>query len=216
MAGCMVNSLTNPKKGNNKDLYSNYKELKKYEKKNVDYAIEHSKIKKRDFAIIAIHGGRIEYLTDIIAKDIAKEDFNYYAFKGTKSKNNSILHITATSFDEPIALKIISKSKEVISIHGCKSDEKIIQIGGLDKELVLLLIKRLKGAGFNCSSCKNDEISGNNPNNICNKGKLKKGVQIELSLSLRKEFEKNGRKTDLYKKFINVIRTTLKEYMSLK
>ncbi len=197
---------------NSKDIYSDFKELKKYEQKNSDYKIEYSFKKKSRFAILAIHGGRIENFTDVIAKDIANNDYSYYAFLGIKPKNNRILHITATCFDEPIALKIVTKAKTVITIHGCKNKNSIIHIGGLDKQLANFLKKELETSGFTCARCKNEEISGDNPKNICNKGKTKKGVQMEISKGLRDKFEHNGIKTTLYFKFIKTIRKVLKEY----
>ncbi len=194
------------------DLYSNYKELKKYEKKGIDFEIRYKLRKKSKFSIIAIHGGKIEYLTDEIAFEIANNKYSYYAFLGIKPKNNYRLHITATCFDEPTALKIASSSLEVIAIHGCKSNKEIIHIGGLDFELVKYLKTNLSKAGFNCGNCENPEISGENPKNICNKGKLKKGIQIELSKGIRKKFETNGIKTEYFYKFISVIKKTLSEY----
>jgi len=66
----------------------------------------------------------------------------------------------------------------------------------------------------NCNrNCDNEEISGNNPNNICNKCKSGAGVQLEISSKLRNLFEKENGKNGIYKRFLMAINDAVKFYL---
>jgi len=205
--GCMF-MIKNCK--NSSGIYTSYDELEKYEKKGIDYTIKYKK-RNSKIGIMAIHGGGIEPMTDIIAKDIAKNDYNFYAFIGLKKKNNLLMHITSTCFDEPISTKFLRSVDVVVSIHGCRSTKDIIHIGGLNKNLAELIRENLIKKGFEIGNCENPEISGENKNNICNKCK-DRGVQIEISTSLRERFHGLGRESRYYKKFISAIRKAVTYY----
>jgi len=198
---------------NSSGIYSAYNELEKYEKKGLDYTIKYKKQNSK-IGIMAIHGGGIEPMTDIIAKDIAKNDYTFYAFIGLKKKNNRIMHITSTCFDEPTSTKFLRSVDTAISIHGCRSTSEIIHVGGLNKKLAELIKKNLIEKGFEIGNCENPEISGENKNNICNKCK-DKGVQIEVSASLRERLDGLGRKSRYYKKFISAIRKAIIDYVNV-
>ena len=85
--------------------------------------------------IIAPHGGKIEPRTSDLARRIAGDDYNFYCFEGIKDKDNACLHITSHRFDEPGAIKLVSKSDLVVAVHACTGTAGLVHIGGLDKKL---------------------------------------------------------------------------------
>lgn len=168
------------------DRYVNFAKLSTNETLNRDY--KKCVIKKANpVAIIAPHGGKIELGTSEIVKAIAGEKYSSYCFEGIKSKGNSILHITSTNFDEPDCVQIISDCKVVVAIHGCKGNDNTVYLGGLDDKLRGAIERELNAAGFKTGRHPNDKLQGTSSNNICNRGALKKGVQLELSRNLRDE-----------------------------
>ena len=170
------------------DTYSCFAELKKHEEQNKDYKISISNVGSR-ITIIAPHGGRIEPGTSDIAKKIATESFNYYCFEGIKEENNECLHITSHNFDEPMAVKIISRAPKVVAIHAWTGNEKFVFLGGLDKVLKEIIANELESRGIIVSK-KHGRFKGLNPGNICNRGATKKGVQLEITRGLRDNLTK--------------------------
>ena len=169
------------------DKYSNFKTLAANEILNRDYSIQIQDIGS-NITIIAPHGGLIEPRTSLIAKLISGDTYNHYCFEGIKEKNNHDLHITSHRFDEPSALDLILSSDVIITIHACKDKEELIYIGGGFKKLA----SDIQGAleNLNIKILKNERFLGAHPNNICNKGKRKKGVQLEISRGLRDDLKK--------------------------
>ena len=109
-------------------------------------------------------------------------------------------------YKEPKALELASKVETIISIHGEKNKEKpFVILGGLDVELAEAIKNKLEEAGF-IARMATTKLKGDNQENICNKGKRGKGVQVEISRNLRKEMWKDKA---LQTKFIEAIRETL-------
>ncbi len=167
------------------DTYENFAELKKSEpEKNYDICIENRNSSR--VAIIAPHGGKIEKHTSLICKSIAGEDYSYYCFEGKKNNGNSSLHITSSNFDEPQCLRLINSCDFVIAIHGCRNnpnDGEMTYPGGLDRDLTNNISTKLEEAGFRIKS--HPKFKGKDKRNICNRGKRGRGVQLEISSSLR-------------------------------
>lgn len=189
--------------------YKSFAELGVSEQEGISYQREVKKCRS-GFVIIAPHGGGIEPGTSEIAKAIAGVHFSYYTFDGIRQEGNERLHITSTLFDEPKCLQIVNVSEVVVAIHGCEGDEKVIYVGGLHEELKAGLIDKLAKAGFD--ACLADvNYAGAQLQNICNKGRLRRGVQLEVSEGLRrtmfKAFDRQGRKntTDVFWKFVNSV-----------
>lgn len=170
------------------DTYSCFAELKNREVQDKDYRISFSDVGSR-ITIIAPHGGKIEPGTSDIAREIATEGFNYYCFEGIKKKNNGSLHITSHNFDEPLAVKLISRSRIVVAIHACKGNERFVILGGLDKRLRGFIARELESRGIPVPTG-HGRYKGQNPANICNRGATKKGVQLEITRGLRDDFSK--------------------------
>jgi len=185
--------------------YRTFKEFTAHEVEGTDYRINYidrgSKI-----LVIAPHGGKIESYTTDIANLIAGKDFSFYSFMGIKTRNNKILHIPSHRFDEEKALKAVEKAETVIAIHGHENKKNgFVMIGGLDKELLARLKQDLKKIGFDIRLPAH-ALGGIAPDNICNRGRSGKGVQLEISKKLRLHLESN---VALRKSFVQTIRYVL-------
>ena len=199
-----------------KDTYPNFKSLSGAQKKGRDFEIRVKKTKSR-IAIIAPHGGGIEPGTSEIAKSIAGEDFTYYSFEGIKNKDNKkYLHITSTNFDEPGCVEMCKNSDIVLAIHGTKDKDEIAYVGGRHEGLKQKIINELTKAGFNAKEDTTNH-SGRDAKNICNRGRPKKGLQLEISRGLRKKMFKGLNREDRtstkkpFDKFVKSIRSILHE-----
>ena len=170
------------------DRYSCFAELKNHEELNKDYKISFSDVGS-GITIIAPHGGKIEPGTSDIARKIATQRFNYYCFEGIKKENNRRLHITSHNFDEPMAVRMVSKSLIVVAIHACNDYERCVYLGGLDKMLKVAIANELGYRGIIVSNGKG-RFKGINPDNICNRGANKQGVQLEITRGLRDDLKK--------------------------
>jgi phage replication-related protein YjqB (UPF0714/DUF867 family) len=162
------------------DTYQSFNELKRNE------TAYHFELCDRNspFTILAPHGGRIEPHTSEIARLIAGSDVNYYSFNGTREGCNRDLHITSHRFDEKQALALTKKSELVIAVHGCSRIEELIFLGGLDNDLKLWIAEKLEEEDMQpVISVK--RFSGIHVDNICNRGRTGKGVQLEISRPLR-------------------------------
>ncbi len=189
------------------DKYSNYDDLNDNEEEGDDYRI---RWQKRDsgIAILAIHGGGIERGTTEIAEAVANSQHSFYTFEGLKSTGNGILHITSSNFDEPIAEHIIQDANKVLSIHGHRDKtEEVVYLGGLDESLGQQVKQFLEAAGFTTGIEAN--LQGKQPNNICNRGKTKQGVQLEVTRKLRDSLLKENKED--FNRFIAALRNALSQ-----
>jgi phage replication-related protein YjqB (UPF0714/DUF867 family) len=169
------------------DRYASFTELSRHEREGVDYAIvcedRHSGV-----AVIAPHGGHIEPGTTEIARAIASGDLSLYSFVGLRAgRRHGDLHITSRLFDEPRCLALLARSDLAIAVHGRTDidDPLLVYLGGLDTGLRDRLRATLIAAGF---EARHDaqRYPGLHPTNVCNRGRSGRGVQMELSRSLRR------------------------------
>ncbi len=152
------------------------------------------------YGVIAIHGGNIEPGTSESARKIAKMDFLFYS-------NEKGDHVPSELFDNKEVSELLNKVKTVISIHGEQDTENsFVMIGGLDSMLGNNIQKSLNKYGFKTKNPPED-LNGNNPENVCNKGLSGKGVQLEISRKLRNELLENSEMLTL---FCNSVRENLK------
>jgi phage replication-related protein YjqB (UPF0714/DUF867 family) len=199
-----------------RDKYVNFEQLTSIAKENVDYR-RIVKQRNSSWAIIAPHGGGIEPGTSEIATAIAGFTHSLYIFEGIRSTGNNILHITSTQFDDPQLLKLFNFIKTVLTLHGCSGNEPIAYVGGLLDEVRDKIIEKLNQAGIKAEISSNPSLQGRDMNNICNKGTLGKGNQIELSEGLRMamfaSLSRSGRKVEskLFKTFVKIVRQVIKE-----
>lgn len=168
------------------DKYKSFAELKRVEREGADFGI---RIERRPspVAIIAPHGGEIEPGTSELTIAIASDRYSYYCFEGRKRAGNRDLHITSARFDEPQALALVAAADYVVAIHGWRNTERLAYLGGLDVQMRARLEQSLNQSGFATATSGFDHLSGTNPANICNRGRRRMGVQLELSRGLRNE-----------------------------
>jgi phage replication-related protein YjqB (UPF0714/DUF867 family) len=164
--------------------YSRFGDLVDHEVEGRDYRI---RVESKDprILIMAPHGGNIERTTSEIAEAIAGVDYSFYSLEGLKVEGNSVLHIESHLFDEPCALQAVQKAEVVITVHG-QIDQKdgFVMVGGLDESLGSEMKRQLEGAGFETRP-PTEGLMGTDPMNICNRGRLKQGVQLEISRKIR-------------------------------
>ena len=166
------------------DIYQNFEELSLNTQESVDFRILTRK-KESMFGIFAPHGGKIEHGTGQIANAIAGDEHAYYCFEGLKPLSHD-LHITSNRFDEPTALLMAGQVEIVITLHGAYGKKPYIYIGGLHDELKEKFIEKLTIENFDADHDPSPTRQGKGKTNICNRGKQKRGVQIEMTQGFRK------------------------------
>lgn len=166
------------------DKYSSFRKLESSEREGVAFRIRLCH-RSSSVAIIAPHGGKIEKGTSEIAEAIAGEDYNLYCFEGMKPRRNWDLHITSARFDEPKCVDLVSACDVVVTVHGCKGADQTIHLGGLDRDLRAAIRCNLQGAGFTTEADARPGLLGIDPDNICNRGRRRRGVQLEITKGLR-------------------------------
>lgn len=175
------------------DLYANYAALSAVEVEGVDYTRTSVRPAAASWASIAIHGGAIEAGSGEVARAVAADRMAYYEFAGIKPANNVDLHITASNFDEPQCLALVAAADRILSFHGYTGTIGVAEtaIGGLDGRLRDLVSAALTTAGFTVVTTPS-ELAGTDPANVCNKGRLRAGVQLEMSNAQRAAFFPGG------------------------
>jgi len=189
--------------------YTSFKELADRETEGQDYRI---RIELRDprVLIMAPHGGTIEPTTAEIAEAIAGIDYSFYSFEGLKT-DSRMLHIESHLFDEPRALQAARKADVVITVHGqLNQKEKFVMVGGLNESLGSEITAQLKAASFQTRPPA-EGLMGSDPMNICNRGKLKQGVQLEVSRKVRDVLRHDR---DHLKLFCEAVRKGIQHYLS--
>lgn len=197
-----------------RDKYRNFAELIAAEREGHDYkriAVRRDSM----VAVIAPHGGGIESGTSELATALAGAEFSLYCFEGLKRAGNyESLHITSTNFDDPVCLQIIEQSNFVLAVHGCEGREKVVFVGGRNDRMKCNVIEALRGSGLEAVEDLTNH-SGREVNNICNKGCVDGGVQLEISKGLRQSmFEGLSRAqrritTHVFASFVSAVRDVL-------
>lgn len=163
--------------------YNSFAALARYERLNTDYRILVGDVGS-DISIIAPHGGKIEPKTSDLTRMIAGGRYNYYCFEGIKAANNRSLHITSHLFDEPKAINLVRGSKIVVAVHACTDRRRRVYLGGLDTGLKKVMARELQASAIKVS-LDHPRFQGASRNNICNRGRRQKGIQLEISRGLR-------------------------------
>lgn len=168
-------------------------------------------------AIVALHGGGIEPGTSEIARAIANSDYSLYYFESLKTNGNELLHITSHDFDDPLCLKLVKTSQVVISVHGCSGEGKLagVFVGGRHGLLREQLAGSLLKAGFPVAPGAG-RYPGQHRDNVCNLGQTRAGIQLEISLGVRRQMFAGMRRQErkitrpAFDQFVRAVRAVLK------
>lgn len=189
--------------------YKNFEELTQQEVEGKDYQIS-ARLRDERVLVMSPHGGKIEPTTSMIADAIAGENYSYYSFDGLKSEGNSVLHIESHLFDEPRALQAVKKADVVITVHGqLNHQEGFIMVGGLHVDLRSEIRRRLEADGFQTRTPP-EGLQGIDPENICNRGRLKGGIQLEVS---RKERDLLKADKERLERFASAVRQAIQRFV---
>jgi phage replication-related protein YjqB (UPF0714/DUF867 family) len=200
------------------DRYPNFAMLAACEDEGSDFQVRY-RLTQSPVAIIAPHGGGIEAGTSELAEAVAGREHSFYAFEGIRGHENGDLHITSGRFDEPRGLQVVGHSDVVVALHGRDSDDEVVFLGGLHWELMEHLAAAFTRAGVAVSRHDAPGYAGTDPDNICNRGRSGRGVQLELPRGLRKRLfpalNASGRRvrTCRFRRFRNVLRAALREWV---
>ena len=189
-----------------RDKYRNFAELSQHEVEGRDYQIRTAPVEGAEVAILAPHGGKIEFLTSDLARSIAGPDHNCYAFEGIKRNSNGDLHVTSSNFDEPTALELVAGCGVVVTVHGLDGDATEVQVGGRDAILGKRIDRNLREAGFDSRVEAAGRFAGTDPDNICNRGVSGAGAQIEIKAGLRRALEQDPAR---FAAFVNAVRVAI-------
>lgn len=168
------------------DKYSRFTDLATGEVYGVDYRICLTD-RNSPIAIVAPHGGTIEGGTSEISSAIARNDHSIYCFEGLiAGRRHTALHLRSELFDEPQGCNLVAAADIAIGIHGRadKDDTETISMGGRDIALRDEIATALRSAGFKVAIAAK-ALRGEDQNNICNRGRRKEGVQLEIPKTLR-------------------------------
>ncbi|MFE2041316.1 poly-gamma-glutamate hydrolase family protein [Streptomyces sp. NPDC059477] len=139
---------------------------------------------------------------------------------GPSDPSNGDMHITSTHCDDLVALSMAGGSANVISVHGCAVSQlsphipdpaaNSVLVGGLNGDFKALLTQELGLAGFTTYEGDNvPALAGIDPDNPCNRGLLRQGAQLELTLGLRQSmfgtFTRTGRPGSTTTQFTNFV-----------
>lgn len=166
------------------DAYRSFAELSRHERSHA-FAVQVVDRKTR-VLVLAVHGGRIEPGSSEVATAIAAEALSVYTFEGLKASGNKSLHLTSHRFDEPRALKLVKQCDVALVVHGCVGMVPTTYLGGADHIAAEMIGARLADLSFRVRRHSDPFLQGLSPQNICNRGRLNRGIQLELSQGLRK------------------------------
>jgi phage replication-related protein YjqB (UPF0714/DUF867 family) len=166
------------------DRYSNFAALAAIEIFGRDFTII-AQERPSPLLVAAPHGGTMEPGTSELAALIAGSNLSLYCFESLKGLHDMSLHITSSRFDEPQLAALSARAVRIISVHGCEGEKPMTFVGGASKALNSELVSALRAAGFPaaCDRLYPGELAAN----ICNRGRLGAGLQLEVTHALRDE-----------------------------
>jgi phage replication-related protein YjqB (UPF0714/DUF867 family) len=182
------------------DIYQSFDELRKHHREGVDFDRVLVTRPRSRIVVLAPHGGRLENHTDAIAEAVAHEDFSLYCFRSWLGRQGPNLHITSHRFDDPDCVAMVAAHRWAVAIHGCSAAGERVFLGGRDERLVEDLAHSLSQSGIR-TEVAGHRYPGKHPNNIVNRSASGMGVQLELSMPLRRSVTARH--------FVSAVRTVL-------
>lgn len=189
------------------DYYGSVTALRAAQTEGLDYSRE-VYYRGSAVSVLALHGGDIEKGTARLARRTASGDLNLYVFSGWLGRASGRLHVTATHFDDPDAVRIATAAVLGLAFHAQADRGAWVCVGGSNKKAAALVARRLEEAGFAAETpC--PRLPGTSPKNIVNRA-AQGGVQLEITLRLLDRLEKNA--GDL-SKFTGAVRLAAFEFV---
>jgi phage replication-related protein YjqB (UPF0714/DUF867 family) len=197
------------------EAYGNFSELLKHEVEGRDF-LRLFELRNSKVAIIAPHGGGIEPGTSEIALAIAGCEYSFYCFDSLKTNGNEIMHITSHDFDDPICTCVARSAQVVLSVHGCgcEDEQAGVFVGGRHLQLREKLLESLSAANFE-AALDDGRHPGKHMDNVCNLGQSGAGIQLEISLELRRSMFAGMKRSErrntrpAFHKFVEAVRSVL-------
>ncbi|MFQ5915576.1 MAG: poly-gamma-glutamate hydrolase family protein, partial [Nitrospinota bacterium] len=164
--------------------------------------------------VLALHGGAVEPGSDVLARAVAGEEFNFYAFRSLDPAKGRLHHVTSHRFDEPRCLALAKGCRVALSIHGHDGAPPWVFPGGrngaLRKMVMDALIRRDIPVRFA------PRLMGLHRKNVVNLPRTA-GVQLEVTWGLLSESVSplsaerwaEGRLTDRGKAFAGALRDVM-------
>ncbi|MEW1922273.1 poly-gamma-glutamate hydrolase family protein [Streptomyces sp. NPDC088360] len=173
--------------------YQNFRYLAADKILGIDYDIKNRYGTGTYLLHAAIHGGGIEPPTSQLA-DYCSGGGAWYSFEALNDLTAPGLLLPQTAFDEPFCVVNTGNSSRTVVWHGTadqREAEQVTYVSGADDVLASLIIQELNAAGFTTDRAPVG-FGGDDPQNICNRNRLRAGVQLDLSLTLRKSLYAEG------------------------
>jgi phage replication-related protein YjqB (UPF0714/DUF867 family) len=110
---------------------------------------------------------------------------------------------------------MLQAAQWVLTIHGCREEAPIVWVGGRARSRGDAFIAHLNEAAFPARRCRRPGLQGLGPDNLCNRGRSGPGVQLEISIGLRRKLfttiDKRSRRlaTPLCQTFVQALRNCL-------
>jgi phage replication-related protein YjqB (UPF0714/DUF867 family) len=123
--------------------------------------------------------------------------------------------LTCTRFDEPLGVAAARGAEVVVTVHGCSESSETVFVGGRHQELKAAICTALTAAGFRAVVGARPGLQAVKHENLCNRGRNGRGVQLEISAGLRRKLftglnaHQEGRPTPLFALFVAAIRQVL-------
>jgi phage replication-related protein YjqB (UPF0714/DUF867 family) len=174
-----------PSSANKAESYRSFAALLENEEEGRDF-IRIIQVLQSPWMIVAPHGGGIEPGTTEIATALAGDNYSLYCLDSLKTNGNELMHITSHDFDDPLCISMTRNAQVVVSIHGCSDEHPRVFVGGRHDELRDKLLASLSSAGFDATSG-HGRYPGKHRDNVCNLGQSGAGIQLEISLGLRRK-----------------------------
>ncbi|MGD9329809.1 MAG: poly-gamma-glutamate hydrolase family protein [Desulfobacterales bacterium] len=175
--------------------YAHFGQLRLHEREGRDFIVRH-RAGPSGLLIMAPHGGGIEPGTGDIADAVAARDHSFYGFMGIKNQGNRALHLPSIRFDEPRARAMTAEAVWILTVHGCHDREILVHVGGRDRRQADRIIRGLQIAGIPAQRCERPHMRGWHPDNLCNQGRRRAGVQLEISAGLRNKLHTDPHQRD--------------------
>jgi phage replication-related protein YjqB (UPF0714/DUF867 family) len=189
------------------DVYQSWKSLSANEVEGEDYEIRTAK-RRSAWLHMAYHGGGMELLTAELAKAAADDRRqNLYVFAGIKDKHNDRLRIPGQKFNEPQCVEMVEAAEWTIAYRGVGAaadgdHAETVYLGGRDKGMHRdRIAAALRAAGFRVkTSARYPNSPDDSPEpaaNIVNRNKNERGLQVDVTRTLRDKMSASGDAEDL-------------------